>query len=95
MYMGVVLYAPCLALETITGLPIFALILLSGITGTIYTVLVSPFCNTQRALLNFLFLCTICLEVPLINAIKLKRLFMYFTEKLVIIRSFYILITGR
>ena len=41
MYMGVVLYAPCLALQTITDLPIFGLILLSGITGTVYTVLVS------------------------------------------------------
>ena len=48
MYMGVVLYAPCLALQTITDLPIFGLILLSGITGTVYTVLVSNFrwiCN--------------------------------------------------
>ena len=43
MYMGVVLYAPCLALQTITDLPIFGLILLSGITGTVYTVLVSNF----------------------------------------------------
>ena len=41
MYMGVVLYAPCLALQTITDLPIFGLILLSGITGTVYTVMVS------------------------------------------------------
>ena len=47
MYMGVVLYAPCLALQTITDLPIFGLILLSGITGTVYTVMVSNSWRTK------------------------------------------------
>ena len=43
LYMGVVLYAPCLALHTITGLPVVGLILLGGIVSTIYTVMVSYF----------------------------------------------------
>ena len=40
LYMGVVLYAPCLALHTITGIPVVALVLLGGIVATIYTVMV-------------------------------------------------------
>ena len=40
MYLGVVLYAPCLALQTVTGLSIYGLVCIVGITGTIYTVMV-------------------------------------------------------
>ena len=48
LYMGVVLYAPCLALHTITGLPVVGLILLGGIVTTIYTVMVSYFRRLAR-----------------------------------------------
>ena len=40
LYMGVVLYAPCLALHTITGIPVVDLVLLGGIVATFYTVMV-------------------------------------------------------
>ena len=38
--MGVVLYAPCLALKIVTGLPVLGIILIGGAVGTIYTVMV-------------------------------------------------------
>lgn len=41
LYMGVVLYAPCLAIKTMTGLPVLGVIVLGGVIGTFYTVLVS------------------------------------------------------
>ena len=40
LHMGVVLYTPCLALHTITAIPVVALILLGGSVATIYTVMV-------------------------------------------------------
>ena len=40
LYMGVVLYAPCLALKTVTGMPVIGIILMAGTVGTIYTVMV-------------------------------------------------------
>ena len=39
-YLGVVLYTPCLALKTVTGLSIYGLVCIVGITATIYTVMV-------------------------------------------------------
>lgn len=41
VYMGVVLYAPCLALKTITGFKVTYIILVGGFVGTLYTVMVS------------------------------------------------------
>ena len=38
---GIVLYAPCLSLRTVTGLPLVGLVLMGGLIGTFYTVLVS------------------------------------------------------
>ena len=38
---GIVLYAPCLSLRTVTGLPLVGLVLMGGLIATFYTVLVS------------------------------------------------------
>ena len=37
---GIVLYAPCLSLRTVTGLPLVGLVLMGGLIATFYTVLV-------------------------------------------------------
>jgi len=48
LYMGVVLYAPCLALHTITNLSIISLILIGGVVGTIYTVMVKKVSHSSK-----------------------------------------------
>ncbi len=48
LYMGVVLYTPCLALKTVTGLPLLSLIVMGGVIGTFYTVLVSKFVMRKK-----------------------------------------------
>lgn len=40
LYMGVVLYAPCLGLEAVTGFPVYATVLIVGISGAVYTSIV-------------------------------------------------------
>ncbi len=56
LYMGVVLYAPCLALHTITGLSVVTLIMVGGVVVTIYTVLV------RKSMLSFNYMhLTFCL----------------------------------
>ena len=37
---GIALYAPCLSLRTVTGLPLVGLVLMAGLIATFYTVLV-------------------------------------------------------
>ena len=40
VFLGTALNAPCDAIRTLTGLPAFSVILLAGIVGTFYTVMV-------------------------------------------------------
>ena len=44
---GAVLYAPCLALHTVTRLPLVGLVLVGGLIGTFYTVMVSRKIQSQ------------------------------------------------
>ena len=48
LYMGVVLYGPCLALEPLIGLPVWVSILGIGVLCTFYTTLVSSWCTIGR-----------------------------------------------
>ena len=52
-YLGVVLYTPCLALKTVTGLSIYGLVCIVGITATIYTVMVRA--NIRISKISILF----------------------------------------
>ena len=51
---GIVLYAPCLSLRTVTGLPLVGLVLMGGLIGTFYTVLVSVQCFLTKKQADFI-----------------------------------------
>ena len=45
---GIALYAPCLSLRTVTGLPLVGLVLMAGLIATFYTVLVCMYVSRKK-----------------------------------------------